>query len=386
MGIKEYYFEIAPLKQTASESRLSRELHSVYGKKFKSLKIHEVYRLYGNMSPEEEEKAARELFFNPVVENLIRKDELPPRRILLTVKYKKGVLDTEARAVIQALEIIGIKGVESAVHEKKYIFEADISPGSIKSFAKRHLYNKVIEYAEIPGAEDSSRQRSCGSLSEDEKCPPQMPSSLSDEEKKEINKYFNKLSRRPSVAELEIIAQTWSEHCKHKTMTSSVSYVEEENGKKEKFFMNNLLKETVFKATDQLEKKYCLSVFEDNAGVISLDDNTAVAMKAETHNHPSALEPYGGASTGLGGVIRDVLGCGKGARPIMNFDVFCLGPSDMPRKDIPGDILHPKRIFEGVVKGVADYGNRMGIPTSAGALLFDQGYIYNPLVYCGTVG
>ena len=117
------------------------------------------------------------------------------------------------------------------------------------------------------------------------------------------------------------------------------------------------------KVTEELHKPWCLSVFRDNAGVIDFDGRYAVCFKVETHNHPSAVEPYGGAATGIGGVIRDVLGTGLGAKPILNTDVFCFGPPDFPYADLPRGVLHPRRIFKGVRAGVADYGNRMGIPT-----------------------
>jgi phosphoribosylformylglycinamidine synthase II len=112
----------------------------------------------------------------------------------------------------------------------------------------------------------------------------------------------------------------------------------------------------------------------------------ALSMKTETHNHPSALEPYGGAATGIGGVIRDPLGTGMGAKPILNTDVFCFAPPDYPADKLPPGVLHPRRIMRGVVGGVRDYGNRMGIPTANGALYFDDRYLGNPLVYCGNLG
>ncbi|HZU35228.1 MAG TPA: phosphoribosylformylglycinamidine synthase subunit PurL, partial [Gemmataceae bacterium] len=127
-------------------------------------------------------------------------------------------------------------------------------------------------------------------------------------------------------------------------------------------------------------------VFEDNAGVVRFDERYNVCFKVETHNHPSAIEPYGGANTGLGGVIRDPLGTGLGARPICNTDVFCFSPPDTPPEALPAGVLHPRKVMKGVVAGVRDYGNRMGIATVNGAVLFDERYLGNPLVFCGTVG
>ena len=129
-----------------------------------------------------------------------------------------------------------------------------------------------------------------------------------------------------------------------------------------------------------------MSVFEDNAGVIRFDDEYNVVFKVETHNHPSALEPYGGANTGIGGVIRDPMGTGMGAKPVCNTDVFCFAPPDTPADELPPGVLHPRRVMKGVVAGVRDYGNRMGIPTVNGAIYFDPRYLGNPLVYCGNVG
>ncbi|MGA2090993.1 MAG: phosphoribosylformylglycinamidine synthase subunit PurL [Endomicrobiales bacterium] len=206
--------------------------------------------------------------------------------------------------------------------------------------------------------------------------------SLSLEEMKAIQKYFRSIKRNPTDVELETIAQTWSEHCKHKTLTGNIEFT----GAGQKKTYHNLLKETVFKATQELNKPWCISVFKDNAGIIDFDDENGIAFKVETHNHPSALEPYGGAATGIGGVIRDILGVGLGAKPLANTDIFCFGKPDLPWSELPAGILHPKRIAKGVVSGVRDYGNRMGIPTVNGGVYFDYGYMANPLVYCGTMG
>ncbi|MFQ5951993.1 MAG: phosphoribosylformylglycinamidine synthase subunit PurL, partial [Candidatus Omnitrophota bacterium] len=135
-----------------------------------------------------------------------------------------------------------------------------------------------------------------------------------------------------------------------------------------------------------LKKPWCVSVFKDNAGIIKFDSRHNICFKVETHNHPSALEPYGGAETGIGGVIRDPLGTGRGAKPIANTDIFCFGIPDMPVSKVPKGALHPKRVMKGVVSGVRDYGNKMGIPTINGSVFFDERYTGNPLVYCGNVG
>jgi phosphoribosylformylglycinamidine synthase len=196
------------------------------------------------------------------------------------------------------------------------------------------------------------------------------------------------LQRDPTDLELETLAQTWSEHCVHKTLKSAVDYVGDDFGKPgvTTARFENLLKETIASATRRLDRDWCLSVFVDNAGVIAFDDEFGVAFKVETHNHPSAIEPYGGAATGVGGCIRDIMGCGLGAKPIASTDVFCLAPPDFDASRVPQGVLHPRRVLKGVVGGVRDYGNRMGIPTVNGAIHFDERYLANPLVYCGCVG
>ncbi|MCK4374673.1 MAG: phosphoribosylformylglycinamidine synthase, partial [Candidatus Brocadiae bacterium] len=182
-------------------------------------------------------------------------------------------------------------------------------------------------------------------------------------------------------------------HCVHKTLKGYITYEgpvpsgwEDYVDAQGRLVLDNLLAQTVARVTAELDKPWCVSVFEDNAGVIEFDDRNSVCFKVETHNHPSAIEPYGGANTGIGGVIRDPLGTGLGAKPILNTDVFCFGPLDMADEDVPRGALHPRRVMKGVVAGVRDYGNRMGIPTANGAVYFDERYTGNPLVYCGNIG
>lgn len=202
--------------------------------------------------------------------------------------------------------------------------------------------------------------------------------SLSLDEMRAIQAHYREQGREPTLAELETLAQTWSEHCKHKTFTGVIDY----DGER----IDNLLKRTIKAATLELAKPWCVSVFHDNAGVIEFAPGWNVCFKVETHNHPSAIDPYGGAGTGVGGVIRDILGVGLGAKPIANTDAFFVGPPDLAPEDLPKGCMHPRRILRGVVAGVRDYGNRMGIPTVNGGVWFHPRYVGNPLVYAGCVG
>jgi phosphoribosylformylglycinamidine synthase subunit PurSL len=215
---------------------------------------------------------------------------------------------------------------------------------------------------------------------------------LSLAEMKAIQAYYFEHGREPTDVELETLAQTWSEHCVHKTLKSAVDLsIQDASGNTiARRHYDNLIRDTIFKSTMELIKGpaagFCLSVFADNAGVITFDETDAVCFKVETHNHPSAIEPYGGSATGVGGVIRDILGTGLAARPVANTDVFCVAFPNRLAASLPRGVIHPKRILQQIVAGVRDYGNRMGIPTVNGAVYFDDRYLGNPLVFCGCVG
>ncbi len=189
----------------------------------------------------------------------------------------------------------------------------------------------------------------------------------------------------PTDVELECLAQTWSEHCKHKIFAAHIHHIDEETG--EDTEIDSLFKTHIMKPTLEMKEEvdWLLSVFHDNSGVIAWDDDWSMCMKAETHNSPSALDPYGGAMTGIVGVNRDILGTGLGARPIANTDVFCFGPPDW-EGNLPDNLFHPSRVLRGVHAGVRVGGNESGIPTVNGAIVFDDRYIGKPLVYCGTIG
>jgi phosphoribosylformylglycinamidine synthase len=210
-----------------------------------------------------------------------------------------------------------------------------------------------------------------------------------------VRAYYRREGRDPTDVELETLAQTWSEHCVHKTFKAVIDYRCHDRSatrlidgrqvpEPERQQVDGLLKTYIRAPTEQLAKPWVRSAFVDNAGILALDERWDVSFKVETHNHPSALEPFGGANTGVGGVVRDVIGVS--ARPIANTDVLCFGPQDLPPDRLPGGALHPRRVAAGVIAGIEDYGNKMGIPTVNGAILYDPGYTGNPLVYCGCLG
>lgn len=209
------------------------------------------------------------------------------------------------------------------------------------------------------------------------KISEEMGLALNIEEMLAIRNYFLEKHRNPTDIELQAIGQTWSEHCYHKTFKGSVFLPD---GRE----IDSLFKTFIAKVTRELNMPWCISVFEDNAGIIHFEGDYGIAVKVETHNHPSAIEPFGGAATGVGGVIRDVLGVW--ADPIACMDVLGFGPLDYEFAKLPPGIKHPRYIFRGVVAGIGSYGNNMGIPTVNGAILFDESYVGNVVVYCGCVG
>ena len=328
----------------------------------------------------------------------------------IEIAYNPGVMDPVEESLLKAVKDMGISGLNGVQTAKEYLLKGDVSDGAVKTISEKLLYNKVIQHI-IRGPERHSARTpaelnysfkliTVDLLKASDKKLKEMSRQgqlfLNLIEMRQIKNYFKKLGRNPTDCELETIAQTWSEHCRHKTFRGKIEYIEKVKSQKSKVknknpqsktkIINNLLKSTIMRVTKELDKPWCVSVFKDNAGIIRFDDEYNICFKVETHNHPSALEPFGGANTGIGGVIRDPLGTGLGARPFLNTDIFCFGAPDYPRDRLPKGVLHPKRIAKGVVAGVKDYGNKMGIPTVNGAVLFDQGYLANPLVYCGTAG
>jgi len=344
------------------------------------------------------ERVAKELLTDPVCEEYyIGRSSAPAglaKATIIEVHLKSGVTDPVAESVMTAVTDMGVKA-DNIRTARKYVLLGKLTQKQTDTIARKILSNDCIEdcvignEAEPPSPHLKPYELQIVHWPVRELNDNQL-TALSKEkdlflnlvEMQTIQKYYQQLDREPTDVELESIAQTWSEHCVHKTLKSSVDM--SING--EHVHFDDLLKDTVFKATKQLNKDWCISVFADNAGVIEFDKESAICFKVETHNHPSALDPYGGAATGIGGVIRDPMGTGMGARPIANTDIFCFGEPDKKLDDIPKGVLHPRRIMKGVVAGVRDYGNRMGIPTVNGAIYFDDRYLANPLVYCGNIG
>ena len=360
------------------------------------------------------ERIAGEVLIDPVTETFTVGAGPAHGGSLIEVHLKPGVTDPVAESTEMAIADLLRKG-ENPVQVRtgrKYVLLGHVPADMAGLIAKRLLVNESIESghfspfvpAEFPAGHPyvfALRHVALRELSDDGLMDLSKRGHLFLDlrEMQAIQNYFREQGREPTDAELETLAQTWSEHCVHKTLKARVEYAESGIGDRGSgsgtgvpVIIDNLIKQTVFKATMDLISgpdapvKWAISVFKDNAGVIEFDDQNAVCMKVETHNRPSAIEPYGGAATGIGGCIRDVMGTGLGARPFANTDIFCFADPGTPVSELPKGVIHPRRTAQRVVGGVRDYGNRMGIPTVNGAVFFDPRYVGNPLVFCGTVG
>ncbi len=356
------------------------------------VKTFEIFYLQGELSQAQIERICKHLLVDQVSQLFAVNHPLEPEGDFLwsvEITYNPGVMDPVAESTLKGIRDLGIDAVSQVKTARKYHIYGSISEAEKKLIIEKRLANRLIQhvvqpeekiFAE-PGRYHFARIEVPLLQADDAELVGISRDGqlfLNLDEMKAIQAHFRKLGRQPTDVELETLAQTWSEHCVHKTFRGIINY----NGQR----IDNLLKSTIMRVTRELNKPWCVSVFTDNAGVIEFDEHYDVCFKVETHNHPSALEPYGGANTGIGGVIRDPLGTGLGAKPIANTDVFCFAPPDFPMDQLPPGTLHPKRIFLGVHAGVRDYGNRMGIPTVNGAIFFDERYVGNPLVFCGNVG
>ncbi|MFW6336508.1 MAG: AIR synthase-related protein [Phycisphaeraceae bacterium] len=425
--------ESDPLAEAAA-GPAGRELRG-----FRRVSAARLYLIEGAMNDAAIERVASELLTDPVTQRShLGVSTMPPGRRVLETHYLPGVMDPVAQSTEAAIaEMLGGSD-ELAVSVRTGVrydleFDGDLpSDAELLAFSHRHLANAVIQAVHVeplwpeafPHGTPYEYELTTVAIRDLDdaglmKLSREGHLFLSLEEMQRIRGFYREAEREPTDVELETFAQTWSEHCVHKTLRSTVRYTgpDAERWKNKpgheladdgSLTIRNLLKSTIAAATNELRKnpphdEWLVSVFDDNAGVVRFDHETGIAIKVETHNHPSAIEPYGGAATGIGGCIRDIIGTGLAAKPFANTDVFCVAHPDRwvaagdaasvarphdpsaPRP-LPQGVLHPRRILERVVAGVRDYGNRMGIPTVNGAVVFHDDYLGNPLVYCGSVG
>lgn len=358
------------------------------------IECQDLYFIEGQLSQDDLHQLALALLSDPVTQT-VTWDELPasppdrkPATAMVEVALRPGVTDPVAGQIVRAAHELGFEGVQRAATGLRFLIEG-LTDERVNVLTKRLLANAVIQHWSLGEITPSFPEEAISTgaveiipireLSEDGllSVSKDRLAALDLVEMKAIQDYYLEAQRDPTDVEFETLAQTWSEHCVHKTFKARVSL---DNGGE----IDSIIKTYLQAATDKINAPWVISAFVDNAGILEFDDEFDISFKVETHNHPSAIEPFGGANTGVGGVIRDVLGVS--AKPIANTDILCFGPQDMHPDSLPEGILHPRRIQSGVVAGVQDYGNKIGIPTVNGAILYDEGYTANPLVFCGCVG
>jgi phosphoribosylformylglycinamidine synthase len=386
----------------------------------------QLYFIQADWTEAQVERCCRELLIDPLVQEYSywTSDRAMPRPDIALAKdahgvdahgadaheveviFRPGVTDNLANDMLAGLRSLGLGDGTQVRTGQRFALSGSVTGEELENIAQRVLCNPLIQtYTFGPIAPTITKPASTA-RPWTKKIPLREADdgelmgisrrgvlALNLEEMRSIQDYFRRQGRDPTDVELETLAQTWSEHCGHKTFKAVIAYregvspltlSEESGGRDETEIVDGLLRTYLRSATEEIAADWVLSAFVEDAGIIRFDDSFELSFKVETHNHPSALEPFGGANTGTGGVIRDILGVS--AQPIAATDVLCFGPLNLDWDELPTQVLHPRRVFNGVVSGIEDYGNKIGIPTLSGAILFDPGYTANPLVYCGCVG
>ncbi len=382
------------------------------------VEIRQLYTIEADIGIAEAELVAGELLCDPITHRyaINRNLEGGSFDISLIVGFRPGVTDNVGRTAAAAMaDLLSRKpGSGESVSTSTQYLLTGAGRKEAQSIARRLLANDLIEVHTIQSRADWQKdgpQVSCSRIEtshrpvvqeidlevEDERLRQisrERTLALNLEEMKAIRDYYRRPSVRrereavglgaaPTDVELEALAQTWSEHCHHKVFNGIIEYRDGEGNART---IRSLFKSYIKRVTEELGSPWLLSVFGDNAGVIRFNDRLALAYKVETHNSPSALDPYGGAMTGIVGVNRDPFGTGLGSRLIANVWGYCLGDPFMPSEKLPEGLLHPRRIRDGVHRGVIEGGNQSGIPYARGWELFDDRYMGKPLVFCGTLG
>jgi phosphoribosylformylglycinamidine synthase II len=388
-----------------------------------SVKTIEVHTIEGNLTDEELAMVAAGPLSDPIIQNFSINSGLADCfDWLIEVGFRPGVTDNVGKTAKEAMELLlgNPSGRLTGVYtSRQYVIEGPINGKDAERIASSLLANDLIERYVIVDGKSWDKQKGMSPyvprvLGEDHLIVEEIDLDVSEnillkisservlalnlDEMKALRNYLKNeviledrkkkgLGNKMTDAELECLAQTWSEHCKHKIFNALITYEDERGMHK---VVDSLFDNYIRRSTEEIRERlgkddWCLSVFVDNAGVVKFNDDYNLVFKVETHNSPSALDPYGGALTGIVGVNRDPFGTGKGAKLIFNTDIFCFAPPTYD-KPLPKRILHPRRIYEGVREGVEHGGNKSGIPTINGCIVFDERFLGKPLVYCGTGG
>ena len=409
--------------QSSTHDARGENFRKVLQERFPRVPLREVgvttsYSIDASLTLRDLNEIGRELA-HPTVERFSHQEVLAPKKFTfgIEVGFLPGVTDNVGATAKQMIADVLDQALPSdtGVYSSLFVFlRGDVSRAEAEAMSQE-LYNPLIERAHVFSYTEFARQgvpiripkvalparpqatRVNLEVSDDELL--QMgkegianpdgsrrgPLALSLPELHAIRNYFRGVKRNPTDVELESLAQTWSEHCKHTIFNDPLDEIQE-----------GIFRRYISGATEKIRRQlgkrdFCVSVFKDNSGAIAFDDTYLVTHKVETHNSPSALDPFGGSVTGVVGVNRDTLGFGLGAEPIANIYGFCVG-SPKDKRDLFHDpnrtqkLLPARRIFEGVIRGINAGGNQSGIPTPLGFVAVDDSFRGKPLVFAGTVG
>ena len=437
--MKVYRFEIYPNSFNLSQSSHSEESLKVWFKDYMKVNFDMIWEVKYFLVESREtienfEAYACEVFTDSVTETLFSSESANQEEYhgwlkargfsnphLIDIGYRPGVTDNSAHAALEALKLIPhLKNLDLKVSSGTmyYVEGANLSHEKLEKMAYEKMANFLLHKVTITSPKDLVHNTRFKNItfpavtitaSASKQINLSVPDSellkmnqencwaLSADELTHIKSYYKTLGRNPSDVEMEVIAQSWSEHCKHKIFSSEISYSESNlpegvkpiGDKNIKGIFKTLIRGSTLKIKEERKLPWLISIFHDNAGIVRFDDKVDICIKVETHNSPSALDPYGGALTGILGVNRDILGVGQGAKPIANTNVFCLAENKYFQENnlaLPMLLKNPDRIKAGVHQGVQDGGNKSGIPTVNGAFFFDRDYVGKPLVFCGTIG
>ncbi len=416
-----YRLEVSPTREAADPkgAAVEKQIAQVLGLPVQRVRTRTVYSVYLDCTPDQGAEIAA-AFANPIIETGIVGESPLDGHVdwFLVVGFRPGVTDNVARSARAAIADIlnrPLRNDEKIYTSIEYLISApELERQQACSIATELLANDLIETTTVlsraeheqqgipqncPAVRDTTPPEVCTidlAVADDEllRISREGVLALSLEEMKAIQSYFRNtaearqshgLGPNPTDVELEVLAQTWSEHCKHKIFNAKIRYTAE-SGKTQ--VIDSLFKTFIRGSTDRIAERvdWLVSIFHDNAGVIRFNDHLDLVFKVETHNSPTALDPYGGSITGIVGVNRDPMGTGKGANLLLNVWGYCFGSPFTPGEHVPPGLFHPRRLRDQVHKGVIDGGNQSGIPYALGWEYFDERYLGKPLVYCGTVG
>ncbi len=401
----------------AEGMNLAKKAEDYFGFEIEDVRVIEVLTIDAELDDNQLKRIKKEIFTNPVTEESSFSPTAHGFDWLIWIGFRPGVRDTAGSTAVEAIEDllnIRFQSHEAVYTSKLYEIRGNLSKDQVNKIAIEILANDIIQQYRIYSRENWDNNEGIGfivpkvildhvpsvstiAIGSDEELKGisrERNLALQDKDIPTIRDYFLRedilnIRRRhglelPTDVELEYISQARSDHCNHNTFKGLFRYLDVSSGEKE--IVDNLFKSCIETPTLAIKEKkdWVVSVLWDNAGVGRFNDDFYYVITGETHNSPSNMEAYGGAITGIVGIYRDPMGTGKGAKLILGMYAYCVG-----HRDYNGELkphLHPRRLLDGVIEGVKDGGNKSGVPTTFGQVLFDNSYMGKCLVFVTAMG